>query len=217
MGFLARQYRLAKVIFIEPHPRLAAGIATNIQVNDYASSCELIQAVVSDASGEIIFHEDLKRDGSHTIHPDPERRQDFHALGQMRCLTLQEIIETKALEKIHFLKIDTEGNDYAVLRGLGQYLQPSFTEILYVEMLSNQQTISDLLRSKGYIAFAPMPMKRQRIAQLQRLYERGERVAFFEPLIANHPVSGDVLWCGENSIVADYLTELHRTKPNRGG
>src|SRR6266699_1577078 len=40
MGLLARQYRRAKVLFVEPHPRLAQTIAANIQLNGFGASCE---------------------------------------------------------------------------------------------------------------------------------------------------------------------------------
>src|SRR5437870_3706571 len=43
MGLLARQYRGARVIFIEPHPRLARSIETNIRLNNFASCSKLIQ------------------------------------------------------------------------------------------------------------------------------------------------------------------------------
>ncbi len=209
MGLLARQYRRAEVVFIEPHPRLAKSIATNIQLNGYSSSCELVEAAVSDTGGEITFYEDLRNDGSHAIHPNPET--DARSIGKVRCRTLQEIIETKSIKKIHFLKIDTEGNDYPVLKSLGPYLRPSFVDIVYVEMAQDRERICDLVRSKGYIAFASTPMKRRRLIQCQQGYQRGEHFAFFEPLDEARPYCGDVLWCGKNSPVADYLGELHRT------
>ena len=211
MGLLARQYRRAKVIFIEPHPRLAGSIAANIRLNGYASSCELIEAAVSDSDGEITFYEDGRNDGSHAIQPDPGREKDYLSLGKVRCLTLRGLIEARALDKIHFLKIDTEGNDYPVLQGMGKYLQPSMAEVVYVEMAKDRRLICDLMRSRGYMAFASRDMKRRRIVQLQRRYEQGGRVAFFEPLDETLPFSGDVLWCGTNSPVAEYLGELHRT------
>lgn len=210
MGLLARQYHLAKVIFIEPLPRLAKSIATNIQLNGFASSCELIEAAISNQSGEITFYEDSKNDGSHAIQPDSGREKDYIPLDKVRCLSLREIIEARALKKIHFLKIDTEGNDYAVLQGMGRYLAPSVTKIVYVEMTRDQRMICDLMRSRGYTAFAKKNLARRQIVQLQRLYERGARVAFFEPLNEALSHSGDVLWCGENSPVASYLNELHR-------
>src|SRR5438046_2176227 len=70
MGLLARRYRRARVLFIEPHPRLAQTIEANIELNEFAGSCELTQCAVSDRNGEADFYEDLRADGSHSIHKD---------------------------------------------------------------------------------------------------------------------------------------------------
>lgn len=210
MGLLARQYRNVKVIFIEPHPRLAQSIATNIYLNRWDSCCELIQAVISDTGGEIVFYEDLKRDGSHAIHPDPGRKNDFRPLGTLPCQTLREIIESRKVDKISFLKIDTERNDHRVLQGIGQYLRPSTIEVAYVEMVRERQLICDLMRSSGYVPFGSKQLKRRSLIKMQQLYERGGSVAFFEPLNESQPFSGDVLWCGKDSSIADHLKRLYQ-------
>jgi FkbM family methyltransferase len=216
MGLQARRQRQAKVIFFEPHPRLAKSIAANIALNDFQPSCELIEAAVSSQSGEISFYEDSRNDGSHAIQPPSERERDFVPLGKVRCVSLKEIIEARRLSKIHFLKIDTEGNDYPVLQGLGEYLLPSRVEIIYVEMTRDQAGICDLMRSRGYTAFAKKDLARRQTAQRQKFYERGGSVAFFEPLADAAIGSGDVLWCGQNSPVALHLNELHRLAPAIG-
>jgi hypothetical protein len=134
----------------------------------------------------------------------------------VRCVTLKEIIETQSVSKVHFLKIDTEGNDYSVLQGMGEHLSPSRAEIIYVEMTKDQAKICDLMRSRGYTAFAKKNLRRRQTAQSQKFYERGGSVAFFEPLADAATGSGDVLWCGENSPVALHLSELHRLAPAIG-
>ena len=210
MGLLARQYRGANVVFIEPHPRLAKSIATNIRLNGWESSCKLIEAAVSNSGGEISFYEDVKNDGSHSIHPSSGREKEFVSLGKVRCLPLHEIIESRGLKKIHFLKIDTEGNDYPALQSLASWLDPALVEIAYVEMTEDRPAICELMRSKGYTAFVARSLKRRSLARLQHQYESGGTAAFFEPLNEALPFNGDVLWCGKNSPMANHLDELHR-------
>jgi FkbM family methyltransferase len=208
MGLQARRERQAKVIFFEPHPRLAKSIAANIELNGFRSSCELIAAAVSSQGGEISFYEDSRNDGSHAIQPPSEKEREFVPLGKVPCVSLKEIIEARSLSKIHFLKIDTEGNDYPVLQGMGDYLSPSRVEIIYVEMTRDQAKISDLMRSRGYMAFVKKNLARRQTVQRQKFYERGGSVAFFELMADAAACSGDVLWCGENSAVMRYLSEL---------
>jgi FkbM family methyltransferase len=209
MGLLARQYRRARVIFFEPHPRLAKSIEANIRLNRFEDTCELIEAAVSDSSGEVTFYENAVADGSHSIHRDwATDLGEMRPLGKVHCVTLKEIIEAKNLPKIDFLKVDTEGNDYAVLKGLGRYLQPSFTEVIYVEMDRDRETIRDLMQTEGYVGFAPVPRRHRALAQAQQLYERGGCVNFFALLEQNMPLHGELLWCGENSCSASYLRDL---------
>ena len=211
MGLLARQYRLANVIFIEPHPRLAKSILANIQLNHFSPSCELIEAAVSDVSGEVTFYEDPHNDGGHSIHSDWGDKMSI--LGKVQCVTFREIIKTKMLRKIHFLKVDTEGNDHNVLKSLGDHLRPDFLEIIYVEMSKEREAICNLMRSKGYVGFAVTAKSRREISLMQRIYENGGQACFFAPLNENLQSSGNVLWCGKDSCTATYLNDLHLAGP----
>ena len=209
MGLLAHQYRLARVIFIEPHPRLAKSIETNLRLNGLGSCCELIQAAASDTEGEVTFWENSRNDGGHSIHADwgGEKR----SLGKVRRVTLMKELEAKGIPKIDFLKIDTEGNDFAVLKGLGPRLEPGSAEVVHVEMSRNRPSICELMQSRGYIGFVACNMSRREAVRLQRRYERGGRAAFFRPFEQSQDTGWDVLWCGRHSAVADYLNALSAT------
>jgi len=211
MGLLARQYRLASVVFIEPHPRLAKSIRANIQLNQFSSACELVEAAVSDVSGEVTFYEDPQNDGSHSVHSDWGSKMNI--LGKVQCVTFREIITTKNLRKIHFLKIDTEGNDQNVLNSIGDYLRPDFLEIIYVEMPKDREAICHQLRASGYVGFAVTTKSRREISLMQRDYETGGQPSFFEPLSETLHTGGDVLWCGKGSRTAAYLNHLHLVEP----
>jgi len=206
MGLLAYQYRQARVLLIEPHPRLARTIETNIRLNGCSSCCELLEAAVSDASDEVTFYEDPNADGSHSLHADwPGEKR---VLGKVRCVTLREVVESKAISNIDFLKIDTEGNDYAVLKGLGDYLKPSFMAVAYVEMSRNREAISELMKARGFVGFVNQTRRRRETARLRRIYERGGRVAFFTPLEQTGDLAWETLWCGKDSPAASWLNSL---------
>jgi FkbM family methyltransferase len=213
MGLLARQYRQARVIFLEPHPRLAQSIAANVRLNHFENSCELIEAAVSDSNGEVTFYENAVADGSHSIHKDwSADLGEMRPLGKVHCITLKEIIEARKLPRIDFLKIDTEGNDHAVLKGLGGYLQPAFTEVIYIEMDRDRDTIRDLMQAKGYVGFAQVPRRSRALAKALQLYNGGGCVEFFVPLEQNVPLHGELLWCGENSAFAARLQDLAKAR-----
>jgi FkbM family methyltransferase len=228
MGLLARQYRQARVLFVEPHPRLAATVEANIRLNGFGESCELAQCAASDRDGEVEFYEDPREDGSHSIHKDWSNGM---LLGKVKCARLANLLTEKRVAKVQFLKVDTEGNDLAVLRGAGDWLKPESIELIYVEVSREQEAICNLLESRGYVGFVKAWRNRRDTARKQREYERGGSVGFFTPLRerggspsacdradnpgissssrdACKPIHGEVLWCGKDSPALRHLTEL---------
>jgi FkbM family methyltransferase len=210
MGLQACQCRQASVILVEPHPRLARSIEANIRLNRFEQRAELIEAAASDASGEVTFYENpTGDDGTHSIHADwgtGEKR----VLGKVRCETLKDIIERKQLPQVDFLKIDTEGNDFAVLQGLGEYLRPSFTRLIYVEVIRDRESIYALMASRGYVGFCTIPRRGSELVRLQRISDQGGRVCFFRPL-GGSVAGSNALWCGKDSAVANYLNASSAT------
>lgn len=212
IGLQGHQYRLAKVIFIEAHPRLAKTISDNIRLNRFESDCEIIEAAVSDSSGQIPFYENLLHDGSHSTRPDLDTKMQL--LGNVKSIALKDLFAERNLGKVHFLKIDVEGNELNVLKGLGDMLTPSKVEVLYIEMLQNQDAIISYMQAKGYMGFVCKYFKRQTIQQIRCIYGKGGSVCIFEPLKAGFTPNRDVLWCGKNSAPADFLNRLHLNSPH---
>jgi FkbM family methyltransferase len=202
-GLLANRYRMARVIFIEPHPRLAATVAQNIKLNFLENACELVEAAVSDQPGELSFYENPVNDGGHSLHPEADANMKL--ISKVKVITLQEIIETRKLNGVDFLKVDTEGNDLKVLKSLRHYLTPSFVKVLFVEMTANQRDIFDLMCSAGYTGFQCVKTKRQQSVRLRKIYGDGGTIRVFEPLPEKILPDGDVLWVGKNSVLDVFL------------
>jgi FkbM family methyltransferase len=213
MGLLARQYRQARVLFVEPHPRLAKTIEANIQLNGFTETCQLAQCAVSDQDGEVDFYENLSRDGAHSIHKD--WAGGMREFGKVKCATLAGLLAEHALTKVHFLKVDTEGNDLAVLRGAGSWLRPQAIELIYVEMSRDRELIRALLEANGYVGFVNTLKNQREVAKRRKDYERGGRACFFTPLRAgpdrDQQQQGEVLWCPKGSEVEACLRELAQT------
>jgi FkbM family methyltransferase len=80
-----------------------------------------IQAVVSDQSGEVTFHEIV----GHQLGTLEQKFADRHAAAgferrsyNVPALTLTQICEQHAPDQIHFLKIDVEGHEGKVIAGM---------------------------------------------------------------------------------------------------
>lgn len=201
MGLLARQYRGARVIFVEPHPRLAASVRENVRQNHWQADCRIIEAAASDSGGESEFFENQELDGSHSLHADwdsgPKR-----TLGKVRLSTLASVVEAEGVAHIDFLKVDTEGHDLAALSGLGPWLTPGRTPLVYVEMGRDARAIAQLMEGRGYIGFSLLGGSRRDFVRRWIDFERGAGTAFFGP---RKDDAGDTLWCGNGSPIAAFI------------
>lgn len=213
MGLMARQYHRARVILVEPHPRLAASIARNLELNGFVPDCELVPAACSDSGGTIPFYEDEENDGSHSVVRGTGK---VRLLGEVPCVSLREIIQSRGLTGVDYLKIDTEGHDYHALRSCGDFLRPDFIKVLYVEVSRDHEAVRQLMTERGYRAFAGAHARRADLARAWHDFERGGLPAFFAPLAADAKLEGDILWCGRDSVQAAYLqATLEREQAGR--
>ena len=75
----------------------------------------------------------------------------------IQTIRLDQYIDDHGVQHIHFLKLDVEGHEVAVLEGLGRYLDPEFTDFVQFEYgganLDSNTTLRQLFAaftSKGY-------------------------------------------------------------------
>src|SRR5262249_20069296 len=66
--------------------------------------------------------------------------------------TVDTLLQTGGTRNVGFIKVDTDGSDYDVLRGATKTLNAS-QAVVAVEMSQRQQEIFELLRSCGYSYF----------------------------------------------------------------
>jgi FkbM family methyltransferase len=189
MGFLAWYYRQAEVIFLEPHPQLVEQLKTNIQLNQARAT--VIHAAVSDKDGSQLFGECPDNDAGHHLFSDTEDPGAYRTFT-VPTRRLDSVLRDRGLEKIDFLKSDTEGHDLHVLLGLGDYLTPKKLPVLYVETKS--QEVVELMTSRGYRSFQS---RKTYIDDLRRMQRDGNFSTLFYP--AGNESGVDCLWCGRGS------------------
>jgi hypothetical protein len=128
---------------------------------------------------------------------------------------LAEVLDEYGAGRVDFLKIDTEGNDYRTLLGLGDYLKPDRIPLIYLEMAGEE--VCSLMLQKGYRPFASESISVNALWKKWQKELDGAAVAYFHPHEGFE--GGDMLWCGKDSAYARYLTRLSRLamKPVNGG
>tara|TARA_B100000795_G_C22745438_1_gene417056 strand:+ start:456 stop:1190 length:735 start_codon:yes stop_codon:yes gene_type:complete len=87
---------------------------------------------------------------------------------KVKTKTLNNYIEENAIESVSFLKIDTEGHEYEILKGLGEkikFVKTILFEHHYNDMIKKEYTFSDinnLLKKNNFkqVYKAKMPFRR---------------------------------------------------------
>lgn len=204
MGLLALHYRSARVFFIEAHPRLQETVGENIRLNGFGDRATMLRWAASDSEGEAQFYLNEMHDGLHSLAAQSGESVPVRT-RRLDTLFLEEIVE-----RIDFLKIDTEGHDYTVLTGLGEYLQPARIPRVYVETGSALEPIAALMRARGYEGFSALRHSLNELWARRRAEADGAMPRHFE-LLGDR--AKNVLWLPADSAETRHLHQLAAPAP----
>jgi FkbM family methyltransferase len=212
IGLFARRMRGARVVFIEPHPTLAATIRRNVELNGWQDHCAVVEAAASDSTGSAQLFESPDYDGEHSLLQDwTGGRKEVRGIDVKRT-TLLTVLEEQACDQVDFLKVDTEGHDLAVLRGLRDRLRPESIRVLYTELGRHREEAIQLLRDAGYEGFGYRRGKTGK--QLRRLlnrYRQDRPIMLYARLTEGGAACGETLWLpkgGPEAAHLDFLAKL---------
>jgi FkbM family methyltransferase len=109
-----------RVVAIEPHPRVFARLARNIELN-HLRNVEAHNVALGDTEGETTLYAPVESDpqpSMATLHLenlalDRAQHEAFH----VRVVTLDAFRGVHGVERVDFIKIDVEGHELRVLEG----------------------------------------------------------------------------------------------------
>jgi len=205
MGLLAIHHRKAKTVFIEPHPRLAETIRKNIELNRFSPNATVFECAASDENGTAPLYLDSQSDGGHTLIKHKQKESGASSTILVQKCRLTDLLAESSLQHVDFLKIDTEGHDYQVLKGLDSFLNPRNIEWIHLEMDGDYLGIWNLLTERGYRPFASNMIYIDELRHLERL---GDFSRFYAPI--EKPGDGNLLWCARSSDHEKFLLQTCR-------
>lgn len=115
------------VIAFEPNPELYSLLADNMIVNEHARFTSTVPKAVSDVNGPIAFYvsKRFRGNGSSQRH-SPEYKAAFHSDTfeeiAVESVVFDDYCEQHLLKAIDLVKIDVEGAEYRVLKGMEKSL-----------------------------------------------------------------------------------------------
>jgi len=117
----------ASLLFFEPHPERANELRAWHAANGAGRKIEVIEAALSGTGGKRRFHVTNVPTGSSLLKPGSEAGLQFVHESYFFPVTekdvdtrrLDDVIRQVAVESIHHIKLDIQGGEFEVLRGLG--------------------------------------------------------------------------------------------------
>ena len=163
IGFMtaaaAASHANVAVIALEPHPRIFARLARNVdrwagQRPELGKRIHLIEAAASDREGTSVLRIPNSFDGNQGIaslaHTAAAGQQEV----SVRTLTLDRLIEAEG-QKVGLLKIDVEGHELAALHGADTALRRGLIrDIVFEDYGGFDSEVSRLLLGHGYAIFS---------------------------------------------------------------
>jgi len=218
-GLESRLCRRARVLFLEPHPEIAAQVRRNIELNGWTGDCRVLEAAASDHAGAAKLFLCRTNDGSHSL--DAAWAADGSSAAasvEVPLVTLHDVLaEGGESGRVDFLKIDTEGHDFSVLRGLGDFLDPARVAMLYLELGRDRAAAIELLQSRGYSGFIYRRDWLDGVALRRAMRRAAGRppVPLFAP-VGSWDGESETLWCGAGSPAERHLLDIARRAPGGG-
>lgn len=143
--------------FTELKKKIAEGPTQNIICNEYGfSDSEMETKMYYDSAGSSLASLYKRNLAVYNISMDKAET--------IKLRRADAYIEEHQIKKIHLMKIDVEGHELSVLRGLGKYLRPDFIDFIQFEYggcnIDSQTTLFDLykiLKDAGFTICKIMP------------------------------------------------------------
>jgi FkbM family methyltransferase len=147
-GLLAKQVNpMAEVWAFEPNPLLLQRLRENIALNDVIVN--VIAAAASDDNKGAIFYEGGPGlSSSSGLRPEVGGTRSF----RVPTVTVDSIVAANNIENIDLVKIDVEGHEPAVLRGMHHVLKTMRPHVIFEvgQMVDNAHESGTILAAYGY-------------------------------------------------------------------
>jgi FkbM family methyltransferase len=144
-----------RVFAFDANPKACSSTRRNLALNG-AYSAEVIQAALTDSKGVVSFHVSTDdQTGLSSLGMISPRKETI----SVPSLRLDAFLVERRLDHIRLLKLDVEGAEEIVLRGLGHCLSNHLVDYILIECFderlrllgSSTDKVAVILKSAGYI------------------------------------------------------------------
>jgi FkbM family methyltransferase len=150
----------------EPEENNFKKLRKNVELNKL-SNVSIYQSALSDSTGDAALYVNPKNEGGHSLLPNPLQETKI-----VSTIVFDEWADSVRLSRLRLCKIDVEGFELSVLKGMEQTLRNTESLEIICEVRRNQKILGDFMESLGYFVYEldtyGTPIKVSDIASLKR-------------------------------------------------
>ena len=139
----------------EPFQETFERLQKNVNLNSFKDKVILNNVAVSDKPGKKILKSYPNAPGQNHIEINDSDKKYINHQQSTKVITLRDYMQEKAIKHIHICKIDTEGSDILVIKGLYEYLERKSVKyfIFEYENKISYEKIKNILSKKNYTIY----------------------------------------------------------------
>lgn len=141
-----------KIHTFEPFQESFSRLQENINLDNFKNNISLNKLAISDTPGiaNLRIFKNTPGENHLEINNLSSRSEIFNE-ETVKVITLRDYIHENNINHISICKVDTEGEDYKVIKGLKEYLGKKIIDFFIIEYQSiNFSKIQDMLYNHGY-------------------------------------------------------------------
>jgi FkbM family methyltransferase len=183
-----------RVYSFDANPHACLHTKRNLDLNGF-SFAEVIHTALADIEGRRSFHISCDHEtGLSSLGRIPTIKETI----SVPCLRLDSFIKSRHIDRIRLLKLDVEGSEEIVLRGLGPFLSKHLIDYILVECFDERlqllgtspKEIATILDSSGYTPWEYGIDARAGWSKAKEVRSRGDcNYLFSSPEMTETPVS----------------------------
>lgn len=152
---LEKNKRKWKVHTFEPFKETFLKLKENINLHPYKKKILLNEMAVSNIPGSSFLTAYKDSPGeTHLKNSKFKTNKQSTTLNNVKVITLGDYINTNSIKHVCICKVDTEGSDYYVIKGLNEYIEKNFIDYFIFEyQLTTYEQIKDILSKNGYTIY----------------------------------------------------------------
>ena len=141
-----------KVHTFEPFKETFLKLEENINLDPHKNNIKLNNLAVLDTTGSKSFKTYTHSPGeNHLDIKELQKYEDYIIRNNIKVITLRDYIKVNEIKHVTICKIDTEGTDYLVMKGLYEYLESKLIDYIIFEYHApSHEKIKNILFKSGY-------------------------------------------------------------------